>query len=298
MKRRSFLLGVAALPVAAHAAWAVDEGSPVAPGQWTEPDWFADPGWIRERVDDESVQIVALTPPNEFAQGHIPGASQIDWPDLALTDSASATIETWQAVVAQQLADRAIQPDSTVAIYDGGTFYAARLWWILHVMGHRNKRILDGGLPAWREADGQIATGEATTGRGMQPYPGEPNLDVLASVELVQVAAAAGSHVLVDARSTEEFAKGHIPGAVNMPFTENAVPDSGGRWKDPDDLRAMYERVGVTSGSPVIPYCSTGVRSANTWFTLSALGYSGVRLFSGSFAEWTSDPARPVEVGI
>ncbi len=91
----------------------------------------------------------------------------------------------------------------------------------------------------------------------------------------------------------EGFRAGQRAQSIPVQFFTEVLP----QIEDPDELRAMYERVGVTSGSPVIPYCSTGVRSANTWFTLSALGYSDVRLFSGSFAEWTSDPARPVEVG-
>ncbi len=183
-----------------------------------------------------------------------------------------------------------------MVIYDGGTFYAARLWWILELLGHQNKQIIDGGLPAWIAAEGPVDSGSPMVAPGSAPYQATPNLGVLANIADVEMAVATGDSVLVDARTSTEFAKGHIPGAVNVPFLDNAEPDSGGRWKSPAELREMYESVGASLDKPVIPYCSTGVRSANTYFTLRALGYPDVKLFSGSFAEWTSDPGRPVEI--
>jgi thiosulfate/3-mercaptopyruvate sulfurtransferase len=107
-----------------------------------------------------------------------------------------------------------------------------------------------------------------------------------------------GTATLVDARTSEEYADGRIPGAINIPFLDNAEPDSGGRWKSPAALRAMYADKGVTQDKPIISYCSTGVRSAVTWLTLSALGFPNIRLYSASFAEWSSDPTRPVRTGI
>ena len=70
--------------------------------------------------------------------------------------------------------------------------------------------------------------------------------------------------------------------------------DAGGRFKSPEELRAMYAAAGVTPDLTVIPYCLTGVRSAVTYFTLRALGYEDVSLFTGSWAEWSADPSREV----
>jgi thiosulfate/3-mercaptopyruvate sulfurtransferase len=180
-------------------------------------------------------------------------------------------------------------------IYDGGTFYAARLWWVLHQLGHEDKRILDGGLPAWTESGGSVERGVSRVAASDEPYVGTPNEETLTRIEEVAAIVESGEDVLVDARSADEFRQGRIPGAVNIPFLENAVPDSGGRWKSPADLRAMYRAKGVTPDKLVIPYCTTGVRSANTYFTLRALGYPEVKLYSASYAEWSSDPNRPIE---
>ena len=296
MRRRDLLIGTVTFPllrvvgVSAQAS-----ATPVPEDKWAHPEWFADPNWIADHLDESAVRIIALTPAEDFAKGHIPGAAQVDWPDLNLTDSADATVEKWRGDIEKRLTDLGVVPDSTVVIYDGGTFYGARLWWILDQLSHKDKRIIDGGLSAWTKSGGKIETGAANPTSASQPYHGTPNEATLARLEEVQKASETGAAALVDARTAEEYANGHITGAVNIPFLDNAVPNSGGTWKSPTDLRAMYAAKGVTPDRQVIPYCSTGVRSANTWFTLRALGYEQVKLYSASFAEWSADPNRPVE---
>lgn len=297
MRRRDLLMGTLALPFAlgseAHA-----QATPELADQWARPDWFASPAWIVEHAADPDVRIVALTPFTDFEWGHIPGAVQIDWPELELVDSAEATIADWRVDVEAKLTALGVTRASMVVVYDGGTFYAARLWWVLHLLGHEDKRILDGGLPSWTGSAEGIERGvsRAATQAG-DPYAGTPNEDALARIDEVIAASEEGSALLVDARTPEEFRQGRIPGAVNIPFLENAVPDSGGRWKSPGDLRGMYAGKGITPDQLVIPYCTTGVRSAATYFTLRALGYPKVRLYSASYAEWSSDPDRPIETG-
>ena len=101
--------------------------------------------------------------------------------------------------------------------------------------------------------------------------------------------------MLVDARTEEEYAEGHIPGAVLLPFPENAIETEPKVWKSATELRAMYEAIGVTPDKHVIPYCTTGVRSAVTYFTLRLLGFPDARLYTGSWAEWSSHPELPVD---
>jgi thiosulfate/3-mercaptopyruvate sulfurtransferase len=273
-------------------------GTPIAADAWARPEWFADPEWIVDHRLDSAFRIVALTPRKDFETAHIPDAVQVDWPDLALTDSADATINTWRATVEQKLTDLGVIPASTVVIYDGGTFYGARLFWILDQLGHAVKRVLNGGFEEWTSGNREIETGPAEVQLAFEPYVGTPNDHSLARLNDVVDAVEHGTATLVDARTSEEYADGRIPGAINIPFLDNAEPDSGGRWKSPADLRAMYADKGVTPDKPIIPYCSTGVRSAVTWLTLSALGFPNIRLFSASFAEWSSDPTRPVRTGI
>ena len=296
MHRRDFLTASLLAPVSLYVGReSRASGTPTAANLWAHGEWFADPQWIAEQGNESAFRVVALTPLDDFLAAHIPDAVQVDWPDLALTDSADATVKKWQAAIEQRLTDLGIIPASRVAIYDGGTFYAARLWWVLDQLGHKDKRVLNGGFAAWRADDRAVEDGPAEVQLAFAPYTGTPNEGNLARLDDVIEAVATRSAVLVDARTAKEFAEGHIPGEVNIPFLDNAEPESGGRWKSPADLRSMYADKGVTADQHVIPYCSTGVRSAVTWFTLSALGFEHVRLYSASFAEWSSDPDRPVE---
>jgi thiosulfate/3-mercaptopyruvate sulfurtransferase len=298
MRRRDLLIGSIVAPFARVGPLGAQPATHVPDQDWAHPEWFATPEWVEQNQHDPGVVLVELIAPDEFAKGHILGSGQIDWPDLALTDSADATVQQWRSDVEAKLTERGIIPASTVVVYDGGSFYAARLWWILDQLGHADKRVLDGGIGAWKESGGEIETGSTWTGYSPdQLYKGTPNEDALARLAEVERVVKTGEGVLVDARTPDEYREGHIPGAINIPFTDNAEPDSGGRWKSPADLRAMYEAMGVTPDQLVIPYCSTGVRSAVTYFTLRALGFERVRLYSASYAEWSSNPERDVSRG-
>lgn len=259
--------------------------------------WLVDAAWLGERLGQPGVRVVALTPAEEFAAGHVPGAVQIDWPELEVTDTSPASVARWREEVAGHLTRLGVRRDETVVVYDGGTLYAPRLWWVLRQLGHADVRVLDGGLSAWAEADGAIEPGSTWVGFSpAEPYRGTPDDALLATIDEVVAALDDPAVVFVDARSPEEYAAGHIPGAVSIPFTDNARPESPKVWKPEAELRAMYEAAGVTPERRVIPYCTTGVRSAATAFTLDMLGYD-VALFTGSWAEWSADPARPVATG-
>lgn len=103
--------------------------------------------------------------------------------------------------------------------------------------------------------------------------------------------------VILDARTPEEYAEGHIPGAVNLNFPLNAAPDPPKFYKPADELEAMYTDIGATPDNLVIPYCASGVRSAVTSFTLHLLGYEDVALYTGSWLEWGEDPETPKTEG-
>lgn len=265
--------------------------------EYAHPEWLAEAGWLRQQLGDDSLTVIALTPAKEFAAGHIPGSAQIGWNALEVVDTTDASLAGWQSDVEAILTELGIERDDTVVIYDGGTFFAPRLWWILHQLGHDDVRILNGGLEAWVAEGGDLETGEAAVLPAAVPYTGEPDDDVLVSIAEAEAALDQDDTIFVDARRFEdEYTAGHIPGAINVPFIDNAEASGPIRWKSASALRAMYEEAGVTPDRFVIAYCTTGVRSAATYFALRQLGYD-VSLFSGSFVEWSSDPSRPVTTG-
>lgn len=301
MNRRTFSLTVllAAAPAGIGSVAARQTGTPeVSPSsEYARPDWLVDADWTAANLHDPGITIVGLVPADDFSAGHIPGAAQVDWPDLEVVETGDQSIASWRGEIEGILTKLGIERADTVVVHDNGSFYAARLWWILHQLGHADVRILNGGLETWTAAGYDVESGEATPEPASERYVGEPDETALAQIEEVEAALEEGATILVDARTPDEYRAGHIPGAVNIPFTENAVSDGPPTWKSASDLRAMYTAAGVTPDMRVIPYCTTGVRSAATYFTLRLLGYEDVSLFTGSYVEWTSDPERPVTTG-
>jgi thiosulfate/3-mercaptopyruvate sulfurtransferase len=181
-----------------------------------------------------------------------------------------------------------------VVVYDGGTLYAPRLWWVLKQLGHKDARILNGGYQDWTAAGGKVETGPSTVEPAAKPYVGTPDESAITTLAEAEKAVGAPNTIFVDARTPQEHKAGFIPGAVNIPFTDNADSAAPHRWKSAADLKAMYEKAGVTPDKQVIAYCSTGVRSAATYFTLLLIGYPRVSLFTGSWAEWSAHHDLPV----
>lgn len=293
---RRHLLSLTATAAAARATGVAAQtpiASPVA--GYAHPEALVDAAWLAGHRNDADLLIVALMPEQDFEAAHIPASFQIDWPALEVVDTSDAGIAAWETTIRERIGDLHIVPESRVVVYDNGTLFAARLWWVLRYLGHENVRVLDGGLPAWRAAGGNTDTGPVVmTLEKRPPYAGTARPDILAQHDEVMAGIGDPEVAFVDARAADEYAKGHIPGAVNVNYPRNATEQEPKVWKPAADLRAMYAAAGVTPEMTVIPYCSSGVRSAVTAFTLWLIGYSRVALYTGSWNEWSQLPDAPI----
>jgi thiosulfate/3-mercaptopyruvate sulfurtransferase len=307
-RRRALRVGVGtatglALRSAPHPslAQAPTNASPISGADYSRPEMLVDADWMAEHQDDPAVVMVGFMPAEDFAEGHIAGSVQLDWPVLEVIDTSDASIERWRDQTVQMLSSLGVTRNHTVAAYDAGTLFAARLWWVLHYLGHDDVRVMNGGLAAWQEAAGEITTDAAPTPSAASPatdsFQTTPKPDVLAQLDAVWASLDDPDVAIVDARTPDEYAEGHIPGAVNINYPRNALVDAPKFWKPADELRAMYEAVGISDAKRVVPYCSTGVRSAVTWFTLRLIGYEEVALYTGSWKEWGDHPETPKTIG-
>ena len=190
-----------------------------------------------------------------------------------------------------------------VALDRQGGVYAARLWWMLRRAGHADARVLDGGLNAWLEAGGVLATDAAPAAGAAAPYPErEPLLNL---IEVEALARSLGSLRLIDARAAERFrgevepldpAAGHIPGALNRCFKDNL--GAGGRFKLAEVLRAEFAPlVADRPVADVVHQCGSGVTACHNLLAMEHAGWHGSRLYPGSWSEWSADPARPIARG-
>ncbi len=191
-----------------------------------------------------------------------------------------------------------------VVLDRNGGAYSGRLWWMLKWMGHDAVAVLDGGMAAWQAAGGDIATGEEPA-HFQSNFALHPPLRELRSAQEVLAQLGSTTQTVIDARAPERYrgevepldpVAGHIPGALNRPFSQNFGPD--GRFKSPEQLRAEFESVlGGRSPATVVHHCGSGVTANPNLLAMELAGYAPTALFAGSWSEWCSDPSRPVEKG-
>lgn len=271
--------------------------------EYANPELLIEPADVQARRESSSapeLRLVALATADEHVAGRLPGAAQIDWPELEIIDTSDASLARWRAELEQIVAGLGITPDHEVVAYDPGTLFAARIWWVLSYLGHDRVSLLHGGLPAWDAAGGEVASGPLATPEvplAAEPYPSTPRDTVLAPAAQVRSLLGEPTVAMVDARTPKEYAAGHIPGAVNFSYLGNVEAGSPPRWLPAAELLAIYAALGVTPDKLIIPYCTSGVRSAVTAFTLRLLGFPNVALYTGSWQEWETLPDAPITTG-
>lgn len=260
----------------------------------------------------------------QYAQAHIPGAIYADLhhhlshhsgdTKLGIPASGGRHPLPSREAFAQWLASTGMTNDKQAVVYDRqGANYCGRLWWMLQWAGHANVAVLDGGLQAW-QAQGRSVVSvplppldspitAPTTNRSS--FELRPPLQTLVSADEVLHHLGDNTQTILDARATPRFrgevepldkAAGHIPGALNRPFTANI--DSNGCFKPAAVLRAEFEA--VLQGRPsstVVHQCGSGVSAIPNLLAMHIAGLGATRLFAGSWSEWCSDPSRPIEKG-
>lgn len=237
-----------------------------------------------------------------YAAAHIPGAvyAHLD-EDLSgppVTDYGRHPLPAPQGMV-RLFARLGIGSRTQVVAYDNANgMIAARLWWMLHYMGHEAAAVLDGGWDAWAAVDAPTRSGVETNETA--EFSGSPRTEWL-----VTVADVPAQRLLVDSRDPERYRgeiepidpqPGHIPGAVNFFFQETW--GENGRYLPPEQLRTkMKELLQGTPPGQATFYCGSGVSACVNLLALAHAGLSPGKLYVGSWSEWSRDPERPIAKG-
>jgi thiosulfate/3-mercaptopyruvate sulfurtransferase len=195
--------------------------------------------------------------------------------------------------------------DMQAVVYDrNNAAYCGRLWWMLKWAGHEAVAVLDGGLQAWQAAGGEVTDREEVA-HFQTNFELRPELRRLVTTKDVVAHLGKKDQTIVDARAPQRYrgevepldpVAGHIPGALNRPFTENIGAD--GRFKPPAQLRADFEKV-LAGRDPhtVVHHCGSGVTSVPNVIAMELAGFGPTKLYAGSWSEWCSDASRPVAKG-
>lgn len=242
-----------------------------------------------------------------FAQGHIPGA-QYAHLERDLSGPAGPTTGRHPLPDPERLALTfgrwGINSNVQVIVYDAGPgAYASRAWWMLRWLGHEAVAVLNGGFAAWQASGHAIET--LSRRRDARLYvPRIQSERAIDTTEIVQHLAS-NDLVIVDARGADRFAghnevmdpvAGHVPGAINRPFTANLGPD--GRFLPTAALREQWDA--LLAGRPtsaLVSMCGSGVTACLNLLALEHAGLAGARLYAGSWSAWVRDRSRPVATG-
>jgi thiosulfate/3-mercaptopyruvate sulfurtransferase len=241
----------------------------------------------------------------QYVAGHIPGAVYASLShDLSTAPDGTNGRHPLPSAdaMARTFGRLGISDSAQVVVYDQDDGrYASRLWWMLRYMGHEGVAVLDGGWAKWTREGRPVRTGEES--RAPAAFAARPQHGARLHVDEVERLIGDAGTILVDARAPERFegrhepldrAAGHIPGAVNHFYQWNVRPDA--TMLPPQQLREQFQKVlGSHRPEQVVMYCGSGVTACQNLLAMEHAGLRGARVYPGSWSEWSSDPARPIE---
>jgi thiosulfate/3-mercaptopyruvate sulfurtransferase len=256
---------------------------------------------LRARLGAPNLCVIDVRPAEDYAKGHLPGATHFDLFGLSLVDTSEAPLKAFMHMIHHVLELRGVSEQKEVVFYeDNSGMRAARGVWFLEYYGHPNVKMLDGGWRAWKAAGAPVST-DATPPKAATFETAERR-NVLASADDVLRSLHKKETAILDTRSAGEYLGtqvraargGAIPGAVHIEWTDNLAPD--GKFKPGVELEAMYSRAGITPDKEVISYCQGGYRAAHSYIALRLLGFPKVRNYIGSWKEWSDRTDLPLEL--
>ncbi len=282
----------------------VDDILPPDERGYADPSILVTTDWLMEHIGDANVVVVDTDDPSEYAEGHIPGASNPpdNYYKTSLEDRTHIQGSEQFAVTMSALG---IGDDSLVVAYDRtGGLYALRLMWALHYYRHYNVKMLDGGYQRWVVDGGAVSTVAYQSDGSASFTPRGPDRSIYADMNDVLAAIGSDDTTLLDVRTDGEWEGsnkrggkrgGRVPGAIHLEWVNFHTGGDVPTLRTADELRALLADQRVSTDGEVITYCQGGIRAAQAYWVLKLVGAERVRNYDASWREWGNNEEVPVE---
>ncbi|MEZ5645968.1 MAG: sulfurtransferase [Burkholderiaceae bacterium] len=260
------------------------------------------------------VVVIDTRDADTYAAGHIPGAVNLREIFTFLATSTPEGLQELKATFAKALGEAGLSGAETAVFYEdamnSGYGQSCRGYYLLTWLGYPKVKVLNGGFSAWKAAGLPVTTEAATP--TPSAFPELSQADVMLTQADVQAALGTGT-VLLDVRDVDEWIgessspygkdfaprKGRLPGARWIEWYRFMKPSASGPvFKSPDEVKAECATAGIAPTDTIYLYCFKGARASNTFLALKQAGFDDVRMYFGSWNEWSRDPALPIETGL
>ncbi|MFO7604600.1 MAG: sulfurtransferase [Gammaproteobacteria bacterium] len=261
-----------------------------------------EPTELETLLQQEHVVVIDLSAAATYVQYHIPGAVFLNYEWILHSEPPRMGLLPGRTQLEQVFGAMGISPDTRVIAYDDeGGGRASRFLWTLECAGHQDFSLLNGGLQSWSHE------GHKVSSEIHWPVPArfsyQANTDPIAERQYILDHLNHEDVVIFDARSPQEYSGakafaqrgGHIPGAVNIEWTETLDKAHHMRLKGDAELRDLLAAKGVLPHKEIITHCQTHHRSAHSYIVLKHLGYTRVKGYPGSWSDWGNAPNTPIE---
>lgn len=273
------------------------------------------PAHLKQMSDSLPTVIIDTRSPDAYAAGHIPGAVNIHDIFTFLAMSSKEGLEELRGKFAEAFGAAGLSGEEVAVIYEDsmntGFGQSCRGYFLLQFLGYSKAAVLHGGYRAWVAESLPVSTWPATPQAKTFPLDESSSAVMLTQADMLE-ALDDDSIIKLDVRDADEWVgissspygidfcprKGRIPGAVWLEWYRMMKPgEEVPVFKSRDELQAECATVGITHNSTVNVYCFKGARASNTYVALKEAGVKDVRLYFGSWNEWSRNPELPIEEG-